>query len=60
MVGLRVATEESLDKEKEQNIFYFTRKNTRILHGLYDHKTHYAFFFVRKHYQQRATAPTTD
>jgi len=40
MAGLRAATEENLVKEKEQNMFYLTRNNTRISHGLYDHKTH--------------------
>ena len=41
-----MATEESLVKEKEQNMFHFTRDNTRISHGLYDHKTHCAILSV--------------
>lgn len=46
MAGLRVATEESLVKEQEQNMFNFTRNNTRISHGLYDHKTRCAISTV--------------
>ena len=46
MAGLSVATEESVVKEHEQNMFYFTRNNTRISHGLYDHKTHCAILPV--------------
>jgi hypothetical protein len=35
MVGFKASTEENLVREKEQNMFYFTRK-TRISCGLYD------------------------
>jgi hypothetical protein len=59
MAGLRVTTEESLVKEQEQNMFYFTRKNTRISHGLYDHKTHCAILPVNN-IEHGATALTTD
>ena len=54
-----MTTEESLVKEQEQNMFYFTRKNKRISRGLYDHKTHCAILPVNN-IEHGATALTTD
>jgi hypothetical protein len=41
-VGLKVSAEENIDWAKEKNVLFYY-KNTRSLHGLYDHKTHCAF-----------------
>jgi hypothetical protein len=50
MVRLKASTEENLVREKEQNVLFYS-KNTRISHGLCDHKTHCAFL-VHKHLLQ--------
>jgi len=48
MAGLKVSTEENLVREKDKNVTWAVRpQDTQRL------------FFVGKHYQQRATAPTT-
>jgi hypothetical protein len=59
MAGMRASTEEELVRDKEENMFYFTRKSPECPVDCMT--TRYVrFFFVSRHYQQRATAPDVD
>ena len=59
MVGLTASTEEKLVREKEQNMFHFTRSHQNF-HWTVWPQDSLCFFLLRKHYQQRTKTPATD